>query len=332
MENKMIAIIEGESLPAVIEARPLEINPAAVYLSSLPSPGSRRTMRGALDTVAAILTGGKHDALSCPWETVRFQHTAAVRTRLAECYAPATANCILSALRGVLEAAWRLGQISAEDWLKASRVKAIKGSTLPAGRHLSFGEIEALLTACCNDDGPAGARDAAIIGVMYPGGLRRAEVVGLDRVDYSAEAEDLPELKVRRGKGRKDRMIYLNGGSKEYMADWLAIRGDDPGPLFWPVNKGGRLIRGQRLSTQAIYNMLRKRIARAGIASCTPHDLRRTVGGDMLDAGADLSIVASWLGHASVETTRRSYDRRGERAKKKAIQLIHLPYRGRRQL
>ena len=72
-------------------------NPTLVYLASL-SEGSRRTMRKALDTIAGVLTSGRADAATLPWWEFRFQHTAAVRSRLAEMYAPATANRVTFAV------------------------------------------------------------------------------------------------------------------------------------------------------------------------------------------------------------------------------------------
>ena len=73
--------------------------------------------------------------------------------------------------------------------------------------------------------------------------------------------------------------------------------------------------------------MLRKRAAQAGVDEMTPHDLRRTMVGDMLDAGADLATVQKVCGHASPTTTAR-YDRRPEEAKRKAAGLLHVPYFG----
>jgi hypothetical protein len=72
---------------------PNQQNPSLVYLASL-APGSRRTMRQALDVIADLLSAGACDHRSLPWGLVRFQHTQAVRSALAEVYSAATANKI----------------------------------------------------------------------------------------------------------------------------------------------------------------------------------------------------------------------------------------------
>ena len=70
------------------------------------------------------------------------------------------------------------------------------------------------------------------------------------------------------------------------------------GGFFLPINKGGRIC-GARISDHAVYAVLRKRLAEAGVARLSPHDLRRTFVGDLLDAGVDLATVQRLARHAS---------------------------------
>lgn len=306
---------------ATTAGQPLDQNPAAVYLASLGSAESRRTMRTALDKMAAILSGGRANCLSLNWAAVRYQHAAAIRARLAEQYAPKSANKMLAALRGTLKAAWLLGQMPAEDYYRAAAVKAVIGDTVPAGRELAAGELHALLAACAKDPTPAGARDAAIISIAYAAGLRRAELASLDLASYDTTAGRLTV----HGKRNKTRYTYVENGAAEALADWLQLRGNEPGPLFYPVNKGGRIQPGRRITAQAIYNMLAKRAAEAGVTKFSPHDLRRTFVSDLLESGGDIASVAKLAGHNNVQTTAR-YDRRPEEAKRKTAQLLHVPH------
>ncbi len=313
------------TIPALAEwptvALPLDQHPATVYLAGL-APGSRRTMRAALNEIADLLIPDA-DALSIEWSALRFQHTAAIRSKVVERHSPATARKLLSALRGILKAAWRLGQMTAEDYRRAVDLERIEGSTLPAGRALTPGEIAALLDACADDPTPAGVRDGTIIALLRAGGLRRAEVCALTLADYNAEAGI---LKVK-GKRNKERELPITNGAADALADWLAVRGNEPGPIFTPISKGGTIII-RRMFPEAVFNMLVKRAEQAGISGLSPHDFRRTFASDLLDAGADLVTVQKLLGHASPTTTAR-YDRRGEAAKRKAVELLHVPYRKR---
>jgi site-specific recombinase XerD len=240
-------------------------------------------------------------------------------------YKPSTANKMLVALRAVLKESWRLGYMTAEDHHRAADVPTIKAQTLPRGRALASGEISALMGACGRDSSPAGIRDAALIAVPYGAGLRRSESVGLDLSDYNIETG---ELAIRGAKGRKDRLGYATNGSADALKDWLVTRGGEPGPMFCNVNKGGRTTI-HRMTDQAVLHILQKRADEPGVASSSPHYLRRSFISDLLDAGADISTAQQLAGHANVQTTAR-YDRRGEATKRKAAELLHVPYLRRR--
>lgn len=315
---------------AIIDQQPLSGNPAAVYLASL-RPGSRPAMQRALNTIAGIL--GMPDPneglparsasrvpddrfLAVPWAQMRFQHTTAVRAALADLFAHATANKALSAMRGALKASWQLGQMSGDDYHLAVSVGNVQGETVPAGRAVTQGELVALLNTCDQDS--TGIRDAAIISILYACGLRRAELVGLRLADYNQADGEL----LVRGKRNKQRKMPVARGAAAALADWLAVRGNAPGPLF--IGTGNRQSGGE-LTTQAIYAMLQTRAAAAGIADLSPHDFRRTFVGDLLDAGADVVTVQKLAGHANVTTTAR-YDRRDAKAKRAAVDLLHVPY------
>jgi site-specific recombinase XerD len=308
---------------AVAAPLPADRHPAAVYLARL-APGSRRTMLDALNTIAELLTSGRCNAQTLDWSAVRYQHSQAVRAALAERYAAANTNKHLAALRGVLREAWRLGLVGAEDYHRAGDIPAVKGSTLPRGRALNVGELRALFAVCSADKTPAGARDAAMLAVLYGAGLRRSEAVALDLGDYDAETG---ALTIRGGKGNKDRIAFATNGSALALAAYLRHRGDAPGPLFVPVLRGGKILCVDRLTGQAARFMLLRRAQQAGVAAFSPHDLRRTFVGDLLDAGADISTVQQLAGHSNVQTTAR-YDRRPERTRRKAAELLHVPFSG----
>jgi len=229
---------------------------------------------------------------------------------------------MLAALRGVLREAWRLGQMTAEDYHRAADLPAVRGSTLPRGRALTAGELRALFAAVAEDARPATrARDAALLAVLYGAGVRRAEAVALDVADYDPESG---ALTIRRGKGNKARVMYATNGVGDALAAWLAVRGREPGPLFVPVDKAGRIAL-RRLTPESVFDRLAALAKRAGISRFSPHDMRRSFISDLLDNGADLAVVQAMAGHANPATTAR-YDRRGEHAKRRAAGLLVVPY------
>ena len=264
------------------EMPPPDQHPARVYLAGLAS-GSRRAMEGALHKVAAVLTKNRATAFTLPW--------------------------------------WRLRQMSTDDYHRAVDLTPVRGETLPAGRALSSGEIRALFEACSQQNGVMGARDAALLALLYGCGLRRASAAALQYPrDYDKKTG---ELRVH-GKGNKQLMAYVNTNGRQALAAWLAWRGEQEGPLFLALTPGHRITE-RALTDQAVRVILLRRAVQAGVENVTTHDLRRTFISDLLDAGADLVTVKRMAGHADVSTTAR-YDRRGEETKRKASDLIHIPF------
>jgi site-specific recombinase XerD len=311
-------------------------DPLAVYLARLTSPESRRAMAASLELLAELLVDGQPAdrterahrrragqplAAAVPWHQLRYGHTQALRSWLAEHCSPPAANRHLAALRGVLREAWRLGLMNGEDLARAVDLASVPGTSLPAGRYVEDGEVRRLVAACLADQSPGGRRDAAVLAALFAGGLRRAEAVALDVDHYDLTTGHLTVI----GKGRRQRRTALPAGGRRAMAAWLELRGlDDPGPLFCPVDKAGR-VTIRRLSTQAIYALVDRRARKAGVSHLSPHDGRRTFASDLFDAGVDAVQVQGLMGHASLLTTG-SYDRRPELARLAAVERLHFPY------
>jgi len=316
-------------LPTLVDT--LELNePIVAYLAELGSRESRRRIRGALARAGALLTGATEKRVEpelLPWHELRREHALAVRTLLSELGASAsTINVTLSAMRGVAKACWLAGEMSAEDFQRLGALKGVKQHRLPAGRLLGPGELQALFSRCAADakDGnPAGPRDAALLSVLYAGGLRREEASHLQVADLDLTTG---ELVVRAGKGNKDRNVYLATGARAAMSDWLGLRGEAVGPLWSRVRKGGHLaLPVTGISDRSIGDLCHRRAQWSGLKPFTPHDLRRTFISNLLDGGVDLVTVQKLAGHSSPSTTGR-YDRRGEETKRKAAEALHVAY------
>ena len=348
----------SDSLPVpalhadVVRLKAFGPNPATVYLARL-APGSRRTMRGALASIAAICVPDSTEAPdpeAFPWHLVRAEHAKAIRAALAQTYKYSTANKALSALRGVLREAWELGQMETEHYHRTAAIRAVKGSraSQATGRALKRPELRALIEACLVPISPRrgapavvtdkGRRDAALVALGYGCGLRRDELASL----LVGDLDFVQRRVVVRGKGNKERVVPIPPGAFHALRDYLAIRverlvGDDgEAPLLSPIYKGTALfIRARRgghldrtaeaLTGQAVYHVLQTRAREAGVEAFSPHDLRRSYVGDLLDEGADLSVAQQLAGHAS-PTTTAGYDRRGERAKEQAASRLDVPY------
>lgn len=146
-----------------------------------------------------------------------------------------------------------------------------------------------------------GARDAALLEVIYSGGLRISEAVGLNFQDI----DFLSGTFVVRGKGKKERLCALGQPAISAVRVYLQQRAAlglagrrDRGPLFLNLRAG-------RLTARSVQRAFKGYLREAGLSpDCTPHKLRHSFATHLLDAGADLRSVQELLGHASLSTTQ----------------------------
>lgn len=279
-------------------------NPASVYLATL-APSGRRSMRHQL-AVALNILGKKAQVERFRWQTLDYADLVQVRSILLDRQrSPHTVNQALAALIGVAQSAFHLGLLDADSLLRLKWVKRVRCHSLPRGRSLSAKELRALLKYCERDTSIRGRRDWALVAVMIATGLRRAEVVALDVIDYDIQAG---ELWVRRTKGRRDRHCPLPKTACRALDNWLRLRGTGAGALFCRILKNEKILI-RSLSTQAIYEIVQNRAKASGIGTVKPHDLRRTFVTRLLESNVDINIVRQLVGHSDVKTTCR-YDLR----------------------
>lgn len=296
-----------------VAAANVHAQPVAIYLASL-APAGRPSMLSGLHAVADLVKRGA-TAYTLPWADLRYEHLQALRAVLIDEYSPRTVNRMLAAVRGVLKAAWNLRQMSTDNYHRAVQVKSVKTSSLPpSGRALEVPELEELFAASSKLPTAQATRGCALLSVLYAGGLRRQEVSGLDVADYAPRTG---ELRVH-GKGAKTRLVYIAPPYRPFMLSLIAER---PGtaPMFVRFNRFGAT-KG-RLGKKGVAHALDDIRTQAGVAKFSPHDLRRSFGTHLLDAGADILMVQDLMGHADLKTTK-IYDRRGETGKRAATEFL----------
>ena len=169
------------------------------------------------------------------------------------------------------------------------------------------------------DPSPAGVRDAAILGLLYGLGLRRSELVRLDVADFHSGDGVL----TIQGKGNQARTGHVVEEARTVLERWLRVRGIANGPMFFPLTKSGHFV-PRRLTSEGVAQILVKRAAEADVDRFSCHDLRRSFVTHLLDAGADLAVVQKLAGHRQISTTA-VYDKRGEAAKIRAVELVRIP-------
>jgi integrase/recombinase XerC len=154
----------------------------------------------------------------------------------------------------------------------------------------------------------AAARDHAIVELLYGAGLRVSECVGLDRDDLERHDGGAGALvRVRAGKGRKDRVVPVGGKAVAAIAEYLTQRPALRDPRTGRQDDRALFLnqRGGRLTTRSVGRHLLRDEIKSGVRPASPHALRHSFATHLLDGGADLRSIQELLGHASLATTQR---------------------------
>lgn len=295
-----------------------QMSPSELYLNSLAASG-RRPMGIRLNHCAHIL-GHRGSTDSYDWAKLTFEKVHQVRTQLIEMeYSVNTTNMTIAAIRGVVKAAFNLGQMSADDMLRINAIRPLKGSTSSRkGRCLPRNELQQLIQACSRRPSKAQQlRDHALLLVGAGAGLRCAELCALQAEDIYLSEE---RLVVENGKGRKQRQLFLAPKLVDALRSWMEYRGSQPGPLFLRILRDST-ITDSGLTASGVTHALKFLQELADIPPFTPHDLRRTFITDLLEQGIDINTVRQLAGHSDISTTIR-YDKRDEQWQKQASQSL----------
>lgn len=169
---------------------------------------------------------------------------------------------------------------------------------------LHFDEVEAMLKEI-DTETESGLRDRAIIELLFSGGLRVSELTKLNRDSINLERREF----LVRGKGSKDRPIFISEAAADWVERYLNARTDTLAPLFLSNSRRTQAVDTsgdyRRLTPRSVERIVQKYAKLAGITKhVSPHTLRHSFATDLLMNGADLRSVQAMLGHSDISTTQ----------------------------
>ncbi len=209
-------------------------------------------------------------------------------------YARATRARYLATLKSFFKEIHRDERIDTNPAALVSFPKAEK--RLP--RFLSESEVSSLVTM---PDGPAAARDLALIELIYGAGIRLAEAHGLDVSDVKLSRREIRVI----GKGNRERIVPVGEEAIRALRIYLASR-EESGPAFAPESSTPLFLNRSagRLSRRGIQRRVGKYLSRVA-PGLSVHSLRHSFATHLLEAGADLRAVQELLGHRHLSSTQR---------------------------
>ena len=153
-------------------------------------------------------------------------------------------------------------------------------------------------------DTPNGLRDRAILELLFSSGLRVSELVALNRGDVNLKRKEF----MVRGKGQKDRPVFVSDEAAEWLQQYLQKRDDNANPMFIRYSGNKKVsIDGNfyRLTARSVQRLVARYALLAGITKkVSPHTLRHSFATDLLMNGSDLRSVQAMLGHSNISTTQ----------------------------
>lgn len=214
----------------------------------------------------------------------------------------ATINQRLSGIRKLATEASDNGALDAQIASGINAIKGVRHEGTRTGNWLAKQQAQQLLNA--PDTGTLkGLRDRALLALLLGCGLRRAEAAQVT-FDHIQQRDSRWVLVDVLGKRNKLRSVPMPSWSKQAIDQYAIATNLTVGIVFRPINKGGRVTR-DRMSEQAIYNVVLHYANKIRLGKLAPHDLRRTFAKLAHKGGSGLDQIQLSLGHGSIQTTER---------------------------
>lgn len=269
------------------------------------SPHTLHSYRDSLKLLLQFVAGKKADPSQLTMEQLTYERVMAflMHVETQRHNQVSTRNVRLSAVRSFFRF---VGIHYPEHLIQAQRILSapLKRTAMREIQHLNLSEIQAILQGI-NRSTPDGRRDHVLLSFLFNTGARVSEVVGLQACDLVLDPP--PSVRLR-GKGRKERSCPLWAETAHALRAYLAERKVPPGEprSVFPNHRGQPLTRfGIRWILQKHIRNTTPHVPSLKTKRLHPHSVRHSTAIHLLRSGVDLSTIANWLGHVSINTTNK---------------------------